>query len=166
MTDYLVPSNNAVGVVYVCPYAQLICLYWWPGKVAWPEGGLVLETLAAVFSLCLPADSRESVRRPAGAERSSAATRGPYRVVRHPLYLSCTRSHTLALTSQVWKCGHPPPRLAWLGGYGLPHSCGGASTCLEIPGGQPMSGWFATGLSPAFGDASVHIGPRMSLLYG
>ena len=33
-------------------------------------------------------------------------------------------------------------------------------------GGQPMSGWLATGLSPAFGDASVHIRPRMSLLYG
>jgi hypothetical protein len=38
--------------------------------------------------------------------------------------------------------------------------------CLDIQGGQPMSGWFATGLPLAFGDASVHMRPRMSLLYG
>jgi hypothetical protein len=38
--------------------------------------------------------------------------------------------------------------------------------CLESQGGQPMSGCFASGLPPAFGDASVHMRPRMSLLYG
>ena len=70
VTDYSVPSNIAVGVAYICPYAQVICLYWWPGKVAWPEGGLVLVTLAAVFSVVCLLTSREAVRRPAGAERS------------------------------------------------------------------------------------------------
>jgi len=34
VADYSVPSNIAIGVAYVCPYAQVICLYWWPGKVA------------------------------------------------------------------------------------------------------------------------------------
>ena len=97
--DHSVPSNIAVGVAYLCPYAQVICLYWWPGKVAWPEGGLVLVTLAAVFSVVclLTLGSRFGVR-PA---LRGLVTRGPYRVVRHPLYLSYVIAH-IGFSLQVW----------------------------------------------------------------
>lgn len=86
IADYSAPSNIAVGVAYVCPYAQVVCLYWWPGKVACPQGGLVLVMFAAVFSVvCLLTLGKRFGVRPAlrGLE-----TRGPYRLVRHPLYLS------------------------------------------------------------------------------
>jgi protein-S-isoprenylcysteine O-methyltransferase Ste14 len=99
MTDYSVPSNIAVGVAYVCPYAQVICLYWWPGKVAWPEGGLVLVTLAAVFSVvCLLTLGKRFGVRPA---LRGLVTRGPYRVVRHPLYLSYVIA-AIGFNLQVW----------------------------------------------------------------
>jgi protein-S-isoprenylcysteine O-methyltransferase Ste14 len=99
MTDYSVPSNIAVGVAYVCPYAQVICLYWWPGKVAWPEGGLVLVTLAAVFSIvCLLTIGKRFGVRPA---LRGLVTHGSYRVVRHPLYLSYVIAH-IGFSLQVW----------------------------------------------------------------
>jgi protein-S-isoprenylcysteine O-methyltransferase Ste14 len=99
MTDYSVPSNIAVGVAYVCPYAQVICLYWWPGKVAWPEGGLVLVTLAAVFSIvCLLTIGKRFGVRPA---LRGLVTHGAYRIVRHPLYLSYVIAH-FGFNLQVW----------------------------------------------------------------
>ena len=86
VADYSAPSSIAVSVAYVCPYAQVICLYWWPGKVAWPEAGLVLTTLAAVLSVvCLVTLGKRFGARPA---LRGLVTGGPYRLVRHPLYLS------------------------------------------------------------------------------
>jgi len=99
MTDYSVRSNIAVGVAYLSPYAQVICLYWWPGKVAWPEGGLVLVTLAAVFSVvCLLTIGNQFGVRPA---LRGLVTRGPYRLVRHPLYLSYVIA-AIGFNLQVW----------------------------------------------------------------
>ena len=97
--DHSVPSNIAVGVAYLCPYAQVICLYWWPGKVTWPEGGLVLVTLAAVLSLvCLVTLGKRFGVRPA---LRGLVTHGSYRVVRHPLYLSYVIAH-IGFNLQVW----------------------------------------------------------------
>lgn len=99
MTDYSVPSNIAVGVAYVCPYAQVISLYWWPGKVAWPEGGLFLVTVAAVLSIiCLLNLGKRFGVRPA---LRGLVTHGSYRVVRHPLYLSYVIAH-IGFNLQVW----------------------------------------------------------------
>ena len=99
IADSSVPSNIAVGVAYLCPYAQVICLYWWPGKVAWPEGGLVLVTLAAVFSVvCLLNLGKHFGVRPA---LRGLVIRGPYRVVRHPLYLSYVIA-AIGFNLQMW----------------------------------------------------------------
>ena len=84
--DRSVPSSVAVIVAYAYPYAQMAYLRWVPGDAAWPAGGLVLVTLAA----CLIVASLVNLGRWFGirpALRGLAVT-GPYRFVRHPMYLS------------------------------------------------------------------------------
>ena len=84
--DYSILSSMAVAVSYAYPYAQVLYLRWSPGDEAWPEVGLVLITFAAVLSLVSLFTIRKSFGvRPAlrGLVRS-----GPYRFVRHPIYLS------------------------------------------------------------------------------
>jgi protein-S-isoprenylcysteine O-methyltransferase Ste14 len=84
--DYSIISSLAVGAAYAYPYAQVIYLRWSPGYVAWPEAGLALVTLAAGLSLVsLLAMGRLFGVRPA---LRGLVTRGPYRFVRHPMYLS------------------------------------------------------------------------------
>jgi len=84
--DYSIASSVAVGASYVYPYAQVIYLRWSPGYVAWPEAGLALVTLGAGLSLIsLLAMGRLFGVRPA---LRGLVTSGPYRFVRHPLYLS------------------------------------------------------------------------------
>ena len=84
--DYSITTSMAVGASYLYPYAQIIYLRWSPGRVAWPEAGLVLVTLAAGLSLVsLLALGRLFGVRPA---LRGLVTSGPYRFVRHPMYLS------------------------------------------------------------------------------
>jgi len=74
----------AVGMTY--PYAQVVLLRYVAGNQAWPGVGNVLVTLAAFLSLAgLLALGRWFGIRPA---LRGVVTRGPYRLVRHPIYLS------------------------------------------------------------------------------
>jgi len=84
--DYSIASSVAVGVAYIYPYAQVIYLRLSPGYVAAPTAGLVLVSLAAVLSLVsLLVIGRFFGVRPA---LRGLVTNGPYKFVRHPIYLS------------------------------------------------------------------------------
>jgi len=84
--DRSIGTGAAVIVAYAYPYAQVAYLRWVPGEAAWPEAGFVLVSAAAVLSLAslLTLGRRFGVR-PA---LRGLATSGPYRVVRHPMYLA------------------------------------------------------------------------------
>jgi len=84
--DHSLPSGAAVIVAYAYPYAQVAYLRWVAGEAAWPEGGLVLVTVAACLSLA----SLLSLGRYFGVFPAlrGLETRGPYRLVRHPMYLA------------------------------------------------------------------------------
>lgn len=83
--DLSFPSSIAVLVAYTYPYAQVMYLRWAPGNPALPEVGLVLIMLGA----CLSFASLLSLGRWFGVWPAlrGLETRGPYRLVRHPMYL-------------------------------------------------------------------------------
>ena len=79
-------STIAVVVSYAYPYAQVALLRLGWGHAVWPTAGLVLVTVAAglsaasLFALGRGFGLRPALRR--------LATTGPYRLVRHPIYLA------------------------------------------------------------------------------
>jgi protein-S-isoprenylcysteine O-methyltransferase Ste14 len=86
IADHSLSTSIAVLVAYTYPYAQIIYLGWIPGQAAWPSVGFILVTLAAVLSLAsLLTLGRLFGIRPA---YRGVMTRGPYGVVRHPMYLA------------------------------------------------------------------------------
>jgi protein-S-isoprenylcysteine O-methyltransferase Ste14 len=100
--DRSLRSNVAVVVAYAYPYAQLAYLRWVPGNGAWPEGGLVIVMVAACLSLAsLLTIGKSFGVRPAVRDLS---TNGPYRVVRHPLYLSYILAD-VGFNLQEWNTG-------------------------------------------------------------
>ncbi len=100
--DRSFPSSAAVVVSYAYPYAQVMYLRWVPGDPAWPMGGVALVTLSACLSLVsLLTLGRLFGIRPA---LRGLATRGPYRLVRHPMYLAYVLGD-IGYNLQEWNIG-------------------------------------------------------------
>jgi protein-S-isoprenylcysteine O-methyltransferase Ste14 len=95
-------SSISVVVAYAYPYAQVAYLRWVPGNPTWPEGGLVLVTLAAFLSFA----SLISLGRFFGVWPAlrGLETRGPYRFVRHPVYLAYVLAD-IGYNLQEWNFG-------------------------------------------------------------
>ena len=100
--DHSLPVSIAVTVAYAYPYAQIIYLRWMPGEPAWPEAGFVIVTLAAILSLA----SLVSLGRLFGVRPAlrGLMTKGPYRFVRHPMYLSYVIGD-IGYNLQEWNIG-------------------------------------------------------------
>ncbi len=100
--DHSLPSSAAIIVAYAYPYAQVIYLAWVPGSTASPAVGLVLVTLAAFLSLA----SLLSLGRCFGVFPAlrGLVTRGPYRLVRHPMYLAYVLGD-IGYNIQEWNVG-------------------------------------------------------------
>ena len=100
--DRSLASNAAVFVAYTYPYGQMLYLRWVPGDVASIEGGLALVLVAA----CLSCASLVTLGRRFGVRPAlrGLATRGPYRIVRHPIYLAYLLSD-IGYNLQEWNSG-------------------------------------------------------------
>jgi len=84
--DLSMAATIAVGVSYAYPYVQVELLQRESGYEVWPTVGWALVTIGAGLSLAsLITLGRGFGLRPA---LRRLATTGPYRVVRHPIYLS------------------------------------------------------------------------------
>jgi protein-S-isoprenylcysteine O-methyltransferase Ste14 len=100
--DRSLTSYTAVIVAYAYPYAQVVYMRWVSGYPLWPAGGVVLVAFAAVLSLgSLLALGRGFGLRPALRELT---TTGPYRLVRHPIYLAYVIAD-IGYNLQEWNLG-------------------------------------------------------------
>lgn len=100
--DHSVRSAVAVAVAYAYPYAQMVWLGWRPGQPMSPPAGAVLVTVAAVWSLASLVSLGSSFGiRPA---LRTLVTRGPYRIVRHPMYAAYVASD-IGYNLQEWNVG-------------------------------------------------------------
>jgi protein-S-isoprenylcysteine O-methyltransferase Ste14 len=100
--DHSFASSIAVAIAYSYPYAQMIYLRFIPGTPTSPGGGLVMVSVAAILSLTsLFALGRRFGIRPALRD---LVTRGPYRLVRHPMYLAYVISD-IGYNLQEWNFG-------------------------------------------------------------
>jgi protein-S-isoprenylcysteine O-methyltransferase Ste14 len=105
-------SSAAVVVAYAYPYGQVAYLRWAPGDPAWPAAGLVLVALAA----CLSFTSLATLGRRFGVRPAlrGLVTKGPYRLVRHPMYLAYVVAD-IGYNLQEWNVGTVAMVLAgWL----------------------------------------------------
>jgi protein-S-isoprenylcysteine O-methyltransferase Ste14 len=102
LQDNSLASNAAVVVAYSYSYAQVIYLDYVPGNDGWPTVGLVLVVLAAIlsFATLMTLGKRFGVR-PA---LRGLATTGPYRFVRHPMYLAYMVGD-IGYNVQEWNAG-------------------------------------------------------------
>jgi protein-S-isoprenylcysteine O-methyltransferase Ste14 len=84
--DLSLASTFAVAVSYAYPYAQVALLKLREGDELWPDVGEVLVIIAAVLSL----SSLLTLGRAFGVRPAlrRLATKGPYRLVRHPIYFA------------------------------------------------------------------------------
>ena len=100
--DYSLPTSIAVVVSYAYPYAQVALLQRMPGNEGWPTGGFVLVTIAAFLSVA----SLLTLRRSFGIRPAlrGLVTTGPYRLVRHPIYLSYAIAD-VGYNLQEWNVG-------------------------------------------------------------
>ncbi len=100
--NHSLPSSTAVVAAYAYPYAQVAYLRWVPGDPAWPAGGLLLVTLAACLSLA----GLFSLGRRFGVFPAlrGLVTKGPYRLVRHPMYLAYVIAD-IGYNLQEWNFG-------------------------------------------------------------
>jgi protein-S-isoprenylcysteine O-methyltransferase Ste14 len=95
-------ASTSVVVAYAYPYAQVAYLRWVPGNPVWPACGLVLITIAAFLSFA----SLLSLGRWFGVWPAlrGLATGGPYRLVRHPMYLAYVLAD-IGYNLQEWNFG-------------------------------------------------------------
>jgi protein-S-isoprenylcysteine O-methyltransferase Ste14 len=100
--NHSLPSGAAVIVAYAYPYAQVAYLRWVPGDPAWSAGGLLLVTLATCLSLA----ALLSLGRRFGVFPAlrGLVTGGPYRLVRHPMYLAYVIAD-IGYNLQEWNFG-------------------------------------------------------------
>lgn len=92
----------AIAVSYAYPYAQIIHLRSAPGVPAWPEAGLVI----VIASACLSFASLIALGRWFGVRPAlrGVMTKGPYAIVRHPMYLAYAVSD-IGCNLQEWNVG-------------------------------------------------------------